>query len=134
MLFILVYSTYRNCRVVSRGFFTKISPKISHAAYSPATRKNYLFRFRQKVNYENRRVPLPAKQRWRNDLYRRRNYAYFIDFMPFFGQQMSYHRRRCPARGWIVTRTSYHAGFWCLSLLKRSTKSRRRMGSDESPI
>ena len=77
-------------------------------------------------------IRFPAKQRWRNDHYRCRNYAYFIDFMPFFGQQMSYHRRRCPARGWIVTRTSYHAGFWCLSLLKRSTKSRRSMASDGS--
>ena len=57
---------------------------------------------------------------------RGRNYAYFINFVPYFGQLMSVHRLKCLARCLIVTKTSFHAGFWCLSRIKRSTRSPNR--------
>ena len=35
---------------------------------------------------------------------------------------MSVYRHKCLARCLIVTKTSFHAGFWCLSRIKRSTR------------
>ena len=64
------------------------------------------------------RRPFPVENEWR----RSENNAYFIDFVPFLGQFMSNHRLKCLAEGLIVTKTSFHAGFWCLSRIKRSTR------------
>ena len=61
-------------------------------------------------------------KQYRKSLPRSRNYAYFIDFVPFFLQTMSDHRLKCLVKGWIVTKTSFHAGFWCLSRIKRSSR------------
>ena len=58
-----------------------------------------------------------------NECRRGRNYTYFINFVPYFGQLMSVHRLKYLARCLIVTKTSFHAGFWCLSRIKRSTRS-----------
>jgi len=57
-----------------------------------------------------------------NEWFRSKNNTYFIDFVPYLGQFMSNHRLKCLAEGLIVTKTSLHAGFWCLSLIKRSTR------------
>ena len=64
------------------------------------------------------RWPFPVEKRWR----RSENNACFIDLVPFLGQFMSNHRLKCLAEGLIVTKTSFHAGFWCLSRIKRSTR------------
>ena len=108
--------------MVSRYFFPKNSSKIGHAAFFPATSKKSFFRFRQKVVCERAtttlRRPFPVEKRWR----RSENNACFIDFVPFLGQFMSNHRLKCLAEGLIVTKTSFDAGFWCLSRIKRSTR------------
>ena len=113
---------YHNRRLVSRYFFLKKSLKIGHAPYIPAVRKK-LF------------VPISAESHLRQPERRKTThlrqptmmavsgfvlhiYANIIDFMPFFGQQMSNHRRKCLSWGLIVIGTSFQAGFWCLSLLK----------------
>ena len=46
---------------------------------------------------------------------------------------MSNHQLKRLAWDLIVTKTSFHAGFWCLSLLKRPTRSPHRKTSDDLP-
>ena len=113
--------------MVSRDFLKKISPKIGHTAFFPATSKKSFFRFRQKVvvSAHFRRVT-SGKKRWRKGIPPSRNYAYLIDFVLFFLQNMSDRWLKCLAKGLIVTKTSFHAGFWYLSRIKRPTRSPNR--------
>ena len=115
--------------MVSR-YFKKKNPKRSALRLTfRRPQKNYFFRFRPKVvklwtTCEN--LSLPAvnfrEKQWRKGIPLSQNYAYFIDFVPFFLQNMSNHRLKCLAKGLIVTKTSFHAGFWYLSRIKRSTR------------
>ena len=117
---------YRNHRVVSRYFFKLKSQKIGPAAHFPATEKKLFF----PIPLESRGRLLTATSGGKNmadiECRRGRNYAYFINFVPYFGQLMSVYRHKCLARCLIVTKTSFHAGFWCLSRIKRSTRSPNR--------
>ena len=112
--------------MVSRYFLKKKSQKIGPAAHFPATEKKLFF----PIPLESRGRLLTATSGGKNmadiECRRGRNYAYFINFVPYFGQLMSVYRHKCLARCLIVTKTSFHAGFWCLSRIKRSTRSPNR--------
>ena len=124
VIYIALYigNEYRNRRVVSRDFFPKISHKIGHAANFPAIRKKLFVpippesQFEPNWNVTKRLVAntsggktmaerLPAEPK-------------FIDFVPFFLQNMSDHRLKCLDKGLVVTKTCFHAGFWYLSRIK----------------